>query len=143
RGHRLARGLANPTRRISNIYAADTDFSVSGSNSSVAVGATETFIVTLSGTSAGTFNTSITIVSDDFDEALFTFPVTGEITAPEINLYVGTDNTGTALVDQQAFSVDFGSGRTTPSSDNCRWCGVPWSGRGSQPVALENVPIIS
>jgi gliding motility-associated-like protein len=94
---------------ISSILASGSDFSITSSISTVATGATETFTITLSGATAGAFNSSITITNDDSDENPFTFPVTGTITAPEINLFEGTHNTGLAISDGQSSNIDFGS----------------------------------
>ncbi|MBR08745.1 MAG: hypothetical protein CMP48_13840, partial [Rickettsiales bacterium] len=94
---------------ISDITSSDASFSISSSISSIVAGATETFTVTLSGTTAGIFTADITITNDDADEGTFIFPVVGEITSPEIALYIGADNTGTSITSDQTEVIDFGS----------------------------------
>jgi len=98
---------------ISNISVSGTDYSVASVITTIAAGTTETFTVTLSGASIGTFTSTVTIDNDDANENPFTFDITGVITAtpePEINVYNGLDNTGTAITDAQAGAIDFGSG---------------------------------
>ena len=56
----------------------------------------------------GTFSGSITIASDDLDEAVFDFPVTGTVVSPEIVLHNGGNVTAPELTDGQAEAVDFG-----------------------------------
>ena len=91
---------------ISGITVSGTDFTIQGITPTiVAVGATETFTVRLSGVSAGTFNATVTINNDDSDEAVFDFPVTGIIIAPEIGVLDGV----TPITDGQATAVDAGS----------------------------------
>ncbi len=97
---------------IDSITASGGDFTVSSVIATVAIGAIETFTVTLLGTNTGTFNSIITIVSNDADENPFTFPVTGVITAapaPEIAVYEGENNTGTGIINEQVAPIDFGS----------------------------------
>ena len=65
---------------ISSIVSSGTDFSILGTPPSlIAPAATSTFVIRLSGITAGTFNSTVTINSDDGDEAVFDFPVTGII----------------------------------------------------------------
>ncbi|MEQ6119049.1 choice-of-anchor D domain-containing protein [Reichenbachiella sp. MALMAid0571] len=100
------------TLNINSITSSSNDYSVTNSINSIAVGETETFMVILSGDNAGTFNTTISVISDDPDEALFDFEITGTIsqpTSPEIGLFVGIDNTGTSITNAQTVPVDFGS----------------------------------
>lgn len=97
---------------ISSISVSGTDYSITSAITAIATGITETFTVTLSGASTGTFAATVTIDNDDTDENPFTFDLTGVITAtpePEINVFVGADNTGTAIADAQATAIDFGS----------------------------------
>ena len=93
---------------ISDITSSDASFTITSSINSIAPGATEVFTVTLSGTSAGIVTGEITIANDDIDEGIFIFPVLGEITAPEINLYAGSDNTGTSIESAQTAAIDLG-----------------------------------
>ncbi len=93
---------------VSSITSSLTNYTISGIPSSVGVGATETFTVTLDGTNAGIFNTTITIANNDSNENPFTFPIIGEISSPEISVFVGNDNTGTPIVDEQATVIDLG-----------------------------------
>ncbi len=101
------------TLNITSIAVGGADFSILAvAPTTVAVGATENFTVRLSGAAVGPFNDFVTITNDDADEGTFTFPITGNITAtpePEIEVFVGTDNTGTAIVDGQTLQVDIGS----------------------------------
>ncbi|MEQ8425244.1 MAG: choice-of-anchor D domain-containing protein, partial [Cyclobacteriaceae bacterium] len=48
---------------------------------SLGVGLNQTLDIQLSGATAGTFNETVTITSDDADEGIFTFPITGAITS--------------------------------------------------------------
>ncbi|MCP4460034.1 MAG: T9SS type A sorting domain-containing protein, partial [Cytophagales bacterium] len=66
---------------ISLIQSSTSDFTVSGAPTSVGIGATETFTVTLGGSSVNTYNSTIIVNNNDGDEDPFTFPVTGEIDA--------------------------------------------------------------
>ena len=96
---------------ISNITVTGTDYSVTSAITTIVAGTFETFSVTLSGASTGTFNSTITIDNDDTDENPFTFDITGVVMPPEpeINVYLGADNTGIAIVDAQATPIDAGN----------------------------------
>ncbi|WP_151996844.1 MULTISPECIES: choice-of-anchor D domain-containing protein [unclassified Imperialibacter] len=94
---------------ISSVTVSGADFSVSSAITSVATNASANFSITLSGANAGTFNATVTIASDDADENPFTFPITGTVTYPEINVFAGTDNTATMITDGQTSAVEFGS----------------------------------
>jgi gliding motility-associated-like protein len=94
---------------ISSISVSGTDYSVSSSITTIAPGVTQDFTITLSGAVSGSFDAVVTITSDDTDENPFTFPVTGGVAEPEIEVYLGSDNTGSPIIDEQASSVDFGS----------------------------------
>ena len=50
------------------------------------------FNISLSGATAGTFNETVTILSDDDADPIFTFPITGTIVAPFITTWITTDN---------------------------------------------------
>ncbi|MEN8247884.1 MAG: choice-of-anchor D domain-containing protein [Bacteroidota bacterium] len=98
------------TLNISSVVVSGTAYTVVGAPASVAVGTITTFDITLSGATPGTFTETVTINNDDADENPFTFDITGEITAPEIEVFQGTDNTGTPIVDAQVATIDFNSG---------------------------------
>lgn len=103
---------------ISSIALTGSDYSIPNAPTIVAAGAIETFDITLSGVVVGVFGDAVTINSNDADENPFTFNITGEITLipePEIAVYVGGDNTGTAVIDGQATAIDFG--RTLEGTD--------------------------
>jgi uncharacterized delta-60 repeat protein len=74
---------------------------------SVAVNDSLTLTVQLSTSTAGVFNGSMIITSNDPDEAEFSFPVSGSITTPEIAVQDGSPP-GPELTDGQAAAVDFG-----------------------------------
>jgi uncharacterized delta-60 repeat protein len=63
--------------------------------------------VRLDAAATGVFPGSISLTSDDFDEAVFDFPVTGMVVTPEIAVHEG-QLSGPELVDGQAAGVDFG-----------------------------------
>ncbi|MEP5611501.1 MAG: cadherin domain-containing protein [Cyclobacteriaceae bacterium] len=64
---------------VSNIDSDNPAYSISSTIVSIAAGATETFTATLSSIDIGVFDATITIDSDDVDESLFTFPISGAI----------------------------------------------------------------
>ncbi len=65
----------------------------------------------LTGTNAGVFFETVSILSNDTDEAIFNFNVHGEIIGPDIAVYDGTDiYSDPEILDGQAAPVDFGSG---------------------------------
>lgn len=78
---------------INSIFVGGSDFIVQGAPASVAPNSTENFTVRLLGTTSGTFSDLITIDSDDVDEGLFTFDISGEIIAntPFITTWITTD----------------------------------------------------
>jgi len=95
---------------VSSIVISSTQYTVVGAPASVAAGATENFTIRLSGASVGTFNGTVTLVSNDNDEGSFDFPITAIVTgAPEIEVFQGADNSGTAITDGQSTSIDFGN----------------------------------
>ncbi|MGB4972710.1 MAG: gliding motility-associated C-terminal domain-containing protein, partial [Cyclobacteriaceae bacterium] len=103
---------------ISNINVSGTDFMVNNTLTSIAVGVTSTFTVTLSGSTAGNFNATVTIANNDADEGSFDFPITGMITSsacttlPTVN--AGSDLSpcaGTAV----SLSGTFGGSATSAS----------------------------
>ena len=103
---------------LGTVVSGDPEFSViTPPPATIAVGATATFVIRMSAVAAGTFSGTVTITSDDLDEGTFDFPVTGSVTAPEINVYQGSDNTGVPIADGQVTSVDFGSSITGTDVD--------------------------
>ncbi len=100
---------------ISSISSDQTEFTIVGAPTSVGAGSSETFDIVLDGAVTGIFNAAITINNDDSDENPFTFPVMGQITEPEIEVYFGNDNSGTPITNGQAAEVDIGS---TPVGNN-------------------------
>ena len=97
---------------IIDISSSGAGYSVSSAISTVGVGATETFNVTLSGATTGTFNATISITSDDVDENPFTFDVTGVITPnplPEIDMFQGEDSSGSAIFNGQTDIIEIGT----------------------------------
>lgn len=103
----------NVTLNIADISSSNLSYTFLSVPTTIAVGNIEVVSVTLDGSVIGTFNTTISIDSDDPDENPFTFPIIGEITAPlvpEIAVFVGNGTAGTELVDGQVASVDVGSG---------------------------------
>lgn len=73
----------------------------------LAPGATHTFAVTLSNASAGTFNETLSITSDNFP-GVFSFPLTGKVTAapePEIVVYRGLLAAGDVLNNGEGLYV--------------------------------------
>ena len=97
---------------ISGLSITGTDFMLTSVlPATVTIGATEIITISLYDASIGTFNETVTILSDDLDEASFDFPITGAIgpVEPEINIYHGADNTGTMLSSGQGSVIDFGN----------------------------------
>ncbi|WP_119843971.1 choice-of-anchor D domain-containing protein [Reichenbachiella sp. MSK19-1] len=103
--------IANIGSSVLNVSSISVtgDFSVTSMISSVAVDGSATFTISLAGAAAGTYEETVTISSDDADEGTFTFPITAEITAPEINVYAGASTSGTALLDAQSAAFDVGT----------------------------------
>jgi autotransporter-associated beta strand protein len=71
-----------------------TGYDVTEIPSAVAAGGTETFMITLNGSSTGIFDALVTIASDDPDtaRASFTFPITGEVLDPPAVTTVAASN---------------------------------------------------
>ena len=67
-------------------------------------------VITLTGSEAGIFTGQVTVTSDDPDEGIFQFPVTGSVLTPEIEVHDG-DLTGPQLTDDQQAPVDFATAR--------------------------------
>ncbi|MBR10554.1 MAG: hypothetical protein CMP48_23085, partial [Rickettsiales bacterium] len=93
---------------ISDITSSDPSFTLSSSIEIIAPGATETFTVTLSGSTAGSFTADITITNDDADEGVFVFPVTGEISIapqPAMELYYGVSDPGELILENSTVEL--------------------------------------
>ncbi|HEX2746846.1 MAG TPA: choice-of-anchor D domain-containing protein [Verrucomicrobiales bacterium] len=73
----------------------------------IEAGGTLSLNVRLDAAAAGTFAGEMRIASDDIDEAVFNFPVTGTVVTPEIALHDG-DAAAPEISDGQAAAVDFG-----------------------------------
>ena len=87
----------------------------------VMVGTNESLVlqIRLDATALGTFSGNITIASDDLDEALFDFPVTGTVVSPEIRVHDGGTVAAAELADDQVEAIDFGTARqATPAVRN-------------------------
>ncbi|GAB5551742.1 MAG: hypothetical protein Sapg2KO_13330 [Saprospiraceae bacterium] len=85
-----------PPLLITSITSTDGQFAISGftPNSSIAPSGTLSFDVDFTPTSAGAQSAMITINSNDADEAMYTFGISGTGTSPEIEVdeaTVGTD----------------------------------------------------
>ncbi len=75
--------------------------------------------VQLNAVATGTFAGQVSITSNDPDEAVFDFPVTGKVVTPEIALHRGATTTKPELSDGQAAPLDFEIVRQgTPQSLN-------------------------
>ncbi|MEO0556269.1 MAG: BspA family leucine-rich repeat surface protein [Bacteroidota bacterium] len=69
-----------------------------------------TFDIVLDGATAGTFNETVSITSDDDDELIFDFPIAGEISlTPEPEIAVFDVTNAIEVLDDQATAVNFGS----------------------------------
>jgi uncharacterized delta-60 repeat protein len=96
--------------------AAPPGFSVTGAQPFPAVirpGESITVHINLNATATGLQSGIINIASDDADEAVFNFPVTGLVVTPEIAVHDGTSATSPELTDGQTVPVDFGTTRQT------------------------------
>jgi len=103
---------------ITNVSVSGTAFSISSlPGTTVSPGAIANFTIDQFSSTPGTFNETVTIESDDADEASFTFPVTVEVTInpePEIVLLDGADST--QILSGQTSPIDFGTSEA--DSDN-------------------------
>lgn len=107
---------------ITNIGSADLDIStisITGTEfflgstppATIPVDGSETIQIMVSGSSAGSFIETITIESDDTDEAMFEFILVATIEGPDLAVYDGTDIfSDPEIFDGQVTPVDFGSG---------------------------------
>lgn len=95
-----------------------SDISISGSAFtigtavpfSIAAGNSQTIVVTLDGTANGFFLETLSITSNDADEAVFNFEIIGEIYGPVIGVFDGLDwYSDPEIVNGQSTSIDFGS----------------------------------
>lgn len=123
---------------ISSIDISGTSFSVNGAPSVVVQDNTSTFTITLSSAQAGTFNGSVKINSNDSDENPFVFDITGQIIAPELDVFTGTDVTGSPIVNGQTSAINFGS--TTQGIDLTQVFTIINNGDFPLTIASINVP---
>ena len=97
----------NTALEITSISIDNQAFVLISAPSSIAVGATETFVIELIADVVGALNATVEVNSS---AGVFTFPITGEITAaPVIILYDGADNIAPQIINNQSNSVDFGT----------------------------------
>ncbi len=102
----------NATLTISGLLTLSntTDFNITQpGNTSIGIGASETFTVEFDPSGAGSFTSTVTINSDDADEGTYTFDVSGA-NLPEIDVF----GNGVAIADGDvtpsvADSTDFGN----------------------------------
>jgi|GEM_PF-2961188 len=100
------------TLNVTSIMSSDAQFVISGAPTTVATGATETFTVTFDPTTAGAQSSTITIISDDCDEATYTFAVDATGVDPEIDVLgnsmsIASGTTATATTNDTDFeSID-------------------------------------
>jgi hypothetical protein len=82
------------TLTLSSFSSSNSAFTIAaGAPTSVAPGASATFVVNFTPSSAGTFTSTISFVNDDSDESPYNFDVSGSATAtlePEVNVLGGT-----------------------------------------------------
>ncbi len=99
---------------VSNITLTGTAFTLlSPSSYTIPPGNSATIDVQLSGGTVGVFTETLTILSDDLDEASFDFPITGDIRAtaePEIVVYEGASTSGAQIINGQVTPYDLGTG---------------------------------
>ncbi|PZO30543.1 MAG: hypothetical protein DCF13_03150 [Flavobacteriaceae bacterium] len=130
---------------ISDAYLLDgtSGFSItSAPASSVAASGSTTIQVTFDPSSAGTFNDELVIESDDADEAIYTFAITGVgfVATPEINV----QGNSVSIVDgdttpSTADHTDFGS-VTTSSGSVVRTFTIQNTGTGT--LTLDATPVV-
>ncbi|MEQ8302735.1 MAG: BspA family leucine-rich repeat surface protein [Cyclobacteriaceae bacterium] len=99
---------------VSNIALTGTSFTLlSPSSYTIPPGNSVAIDVQLNGGTVGVFTETLTILSDDLDEASFDFPITGDIRAtaePEIVIYEGATTSGTQIINGQVIAYDLGTG---------------------------------
>ncbi|MEP2668465.1 MAG: BspA family leucine-rich repeat surface protein [Cyclobacteriaceae bacterium] len=97
---------------ISDITFSGTEFQLGSIPPAlIPVDGTETIQVMLTGSNSGIFFETISIISDDTDEAIFDFDVYGEIIGPDIAVYEGPNIfSDPEIFDGQVTPLDFGSG---------------------------------
>jgi gliding motility-associated-like protein len=95
-----------------------SSLSVSGSGFSLSpnlpftlpVNGTQTITITLDGTVAGNYSETLTINSDDVDEAVFDFLIVGDIQGPDIAVFDGPDRfISPQISNAQFLPVNFGN----------------------------------
>ncbi len=74
----------------------------------IAVSESLAFRLRIDAGALGTFSGRVGIASDDLDEPVFDFPVTGTVVSPEIAVHEGATTVDPEITDGQAASVDFG-----------------------------------
>ncbi len=74
----------------------------------IASGNSEAFQIRLEAATVGTYSGLVTIKNNDPDEAEFTFPITGWVTAPEIAVHDGPDTAAPELASGQTQAVGWG-----------------------------------
>lgn len=98
---------------IDTLTFTNTEFYIASAfPDTILAGESDTITVTFAPSAEATFQDTLVIASNDPDEAGFRMPVQGTGTAtpePAITVYLGTDATGTVLVDADASPVDFGT----------------------------------
>jgi hypothetical protein len=94
-------------------------------------------LLRLNADSAGTVAGSVTITSNDPDEAAFDFPVTGRVITPEIALHNGATIAAPELNDGQTEPVDFGTVRQgTPQT-----VALTVSSTGTAPLLVSSITV--
>ncbi|MEM7551493.1 MAG: BspA family leucine-rich repeat surface protein [Bacteroidota bacterium] len=100
---------------ISNIMIGGSGFIINSAISfplTINSGGSELLDIFLMGSTPNVFTETVTIESNDTDESIFDFQITGTITAspePEIALFLGPDISGIPIIDGQTNSVSFGN----------------------------------
>jgi gliding motility-associated-like protein len=100
----------NTDLTITDINISGTDFIINSAISFpivIGVSGNQLLDILLSGSTVGTFTETVTIQSDDLDEGVFDFEITGEITTPltpEIAVFLGSE-----ILDGQAAAIDIGT----------------------------------
>ncbi|MDB4978409.1 MAG: hypothetical protein JWM56_595 [Candidatus Peribacteria bacterium] len=82
-------------------------------STTIVAGGTTTFTITMTATSIGSPNSTISFTTNDSDESNYDFTVSGTVavSAPDIALFDGANSSGTPITDAQGTAISFG---TTP-----------------------------
>jgi gliding motility-associated-like protein len=96
---------------VSSLSVSGTAFSLSPSAPfTLPVDGTQTITITLDGTVAGNYSETLTINSDDVDETVFDFLITGIIEGPDIAVFDGPDRfISPQISNAQFLPVNFGN----------------------------------